>query len=84
MTLQFVLGLINLVIMISAGAFNPRTHIEHAFYGLVAVGLSHALPLRKEERPDQARFRLATIFVVVALTLIIFSVTRLRGSWTYG
>jgi hypothetical protein len=81
MTLQFVLGVINFVNFISLGAFNPGRHLEHLTYGLVAVGLSHALPLRKEERDDGARFRSASIMTVVALLLVVFSVLRLRGTW---
>jgi hypothetical protein len=81
MTLQLILGVINLVNFAMAGAFNPGRHIEHLTYGFIAVGLSHALPLRKEERDDTARFRGAAIMTLVALLLIVLSVFRLRGSW---
>ncbi len=82
MTLQLVLGVINLVNLISVGAFNAARHIEHLTYGVLAVGLSHALPLRKEEREDGARFRSAAIMTLAALLLVVLSVIRLRGAWT--
>ena len=83
MTIQFVLGLINLLGFISIGAFNPRIHMEHAVYGLIATGLSHAIPMRKDMRPDVARFRMGFVFVVAALIVVIVSVIRLRGGWTW-
>ena len=84
MSIQLVLGLINVAGYVMLGAFNPRVHMEHAVYGLVATGLSHALPLRKDERPDAARFRTSAIMVVVSLLLIALSVIRLRGGWVWG
>ena len=84
MSIQLVVGLINILGYVALNIFNPRLHIEHAVYGLVATGLSHALPLRKDDRPDVARFRTATIMVVVSLLLIAFSVIRLRGGWVWG
>lgn len=56
MTIQLVLGIINLIGYISMGGFNARIHMEHTVYGLIATGLSHAIPMRKEMRPDVARF----------------------------
>ncbi|NJM41690.1 MAG: hypothetical protein HC853_13495 [Anaerolineae bacterium] len=84
MSIQFVVGLINLIGYFAIGAFNPRVHMEHAVYGLVAVGLSHALPLRKDDRPDVARFRTSAIMIIVALVLTVLSVLRLRGGWVWG
>jgi hypothetical protein len=81
MTLQLVLGLINLVSFISLGAFSAARHMEHLTYGLIAVGLSHALPLRKEDRDDTVRFRSAALMTIVALVLVVVSVFRLRGAW---
>ena len=83
MSIQLVIGLINVVGYVALGAFNPRVHIEHAVYGLVATGLSHALPMRKDDRPDVVRFRISAVMVVVALLLIAFSVIRLRGGWVW-
>ncbi len=83
MSIQLVVGLINLVGYFAIGAFNPRLHMEHAVYGLVATGLSHALPMRKDDRPDVARFRTSAIMVVVSLLLILLSVIRLRGGWVW-
>jgi len=83
MTIQFVLGLINLIGYISIGAFNPRIQAEHALYGLIAVGLSHALPLRKTDRPDVARFRTSFFMILIGLVLVLLSVIRLRGGWVW-
>ena len=84
MTLQFVLGLIILIGYISTGAFNPRIHIEYALYGLIAVGISHALPLSKADRPDVVRFRTSFFMVLVSLLIIGLSVIRLRGGWVWS
>jgi hypothetical protein len=84
MSIQLVVGLINIVGYVVLGAFNPRVHIEHAVYGFLATGLSHALPLRKDDRPDVTRFRTSAIMVVVSLLLILLSVIRLRGGWVWG
>ncbi len=83
MTIQFVLGLINIIGYISIGAFNPRIHMEHAVYGLIATGLAHAIPMRKEQRPDVARFRMGFIFVLASLIVVLVSVIRLRGGWSW-
>jgi hypothetical protein len=81
MTLQFVLGLINIINFIAIGAFNPARHMEHLTYGLIATGLAHAIPMRKDARPDAARFRSGLIFTLVSLVLVLLSVIRLRGGW---
>lgn len=84
-TTQFAIGVINLVLFILAGAFNPAKQIEHAFYGLIATALSHmgAAQLRKEGRSDEVRFRNAFIMSALALVLVFFSVVRLRGGWVW-
>ncbi len=83
MTIQFLLGIINLIGFISMGAFRPGAHIEHAFYGLIATALSHMTSMfRKQE--DSSRFRNAALLVLIALVLIFLSVSRLRGSFFYG
>lgn len=82
-TVQFVLGLVNLVLLAVNGAFRPGAHIEHAFYGLVATGLVHMLPMFKNQ-PDAARFRNAFFLALVSLLLIVLSVARLRGSFFFG
>ena len=83
MTIQFVLGLLNLIGFIGIGAFNPRIHMEHAVYGLIATGLAHAIPMRKDMRPDIARFRMGFVFVVASLIVVLVSVIRLRGGWSW-
>ena len=83
MTIQLVLGVLNLLSFVMAGAFNPRTQMEHMVYGLLATGLAHALPLRKENRADSARFMMSAVYVLLALALIVFSVIRLRGGWVF-
>lgn len=82
-TVQFVLGVVNLVLLAVNGAFRPAVHIEHAFYGLVATGLAHSLPGLKR-LPDAARFRTALLLVLLSLVLVVFSVIRLRGSFFFG
>jgi hypothetical protein len=83
MTIQFVLGVVNLIGKFANGQFLPALHMEHLAYGLIATGLSHAIPMRKETRPDAARFRSGLIFIVISLVLIVFSVIRVRGGWVY-
>jgi heme A synthase len=83
MTIQLVLGVLNLLGYVLAGAFNPKGQIEHAVYGLLATGMSHALPLRKTERPDSARFMMSAVFVLLSLAMLLFSVIRLRGGWVF-
>lgn len=82
-TVQFALGLINLVLLAVNGAFRPGTHIEHAFYGLVATGLVHMMPMFKNQ-PDAIRFRNAFFLALASLLLIVLSVARLRGSFFFG
>ncbi len=83
MTIQFVLGLISIIGYIAIGAFSPRIHAEHAVYGLIATGLSHAIPMHKDDRPDVTRFRMSFIFVVASLVVVVLSVIRLRGGWSW-
>ena len=83
MSIQLVVGLINILGIVVLGRFSARLHIEHLVYGLVATGLSHALPISKDDRPDVARFRTSAIMVLVSLVLIAFSVIRLRGGWVW-
>lgn len=82
-TVQFALGVINLVWLLTLGAFRPGTHIEHAFYGFVATGLVHSLPALKR-LPDAQRFRNGLFLVLLALAIILLSVIRLRGSFFFG
>ena len=83
MTVQFVLGLVTLVGVFIEGSFNPRYHGEHLVTGLIAVGLSHTLPLRKDDRPSTARFRTAFIMTLVSLVLAVMNVIIVRGGWMY-
>jgi len=80
MTVQFVLGAVNLVLLAVNSAFRPGAHIEHAFYGLLATALAHIAPAQKGE----GRYRNALILVVVSLVLVFLSVTRLRGNFFFG
>jgi len=80
MTVQFVLGAVNLALLALNGAFRPAVHIEHAFYGLLATALAHMAPALKSER----RYRDALILVIVSLVLVFFSVVRLRGNFFFG
>ena len=82
-TIQLVLGLINLVIKLTQGIFIGSLYPEHIVYGLVATGLAHAIPMRKDDRPDDRRFRMGTIFVLASLAVVVLSVVRIRGGWSY-
>lgn len=82
-TIQFVLGLINLIIKLTQGIFIGSLYPEHIVYGLIATGLAHAIPMRKDERPDDRRFRMGTIFVLASLAIVLLSVVRMRGGWSY-
>jgi hypothetical protein len=79
MTVQFVLGAVNLALLTLNGAFRPAVHVEHAFYGLLATALAHIAPALKGER----RYRNALILVIVSLVLVFFSVVRLRGNFFF-
>jgi hypothetical protein len=83
MTLQFVLGLINLALMAINGRFSPAIHIEHAFYGLLATAFAHMTAMFKNQ-PDEKRFRNAFFLVVLSLIMVFLSVSRLRGSFFFG
>lgn len=80
MTVQFVLGIVNIIGYVIAGRFSPGLHIEHAFYGLIALALSHMLPMFKNQ-PDDKRFRNAFFLVLLSLIVMFWSVMRLRGGW---
>lgn len=83
MTVQFLLGILTLVVYATSGAFNPRLQIEHAVYGLVATALSHMTGMfRKQD--DTSRFRNSALLILVALLVVFWSVTRLRGSFFFG
>lgn len=81
MTVQFVLGLVNIIGYIAMGRFSPGLHIEHAFYGLIALSLSHMTPMFKNQ-PDEKRFRNAFFLVLLSLVVVLFSVIRLRAGWS--
>ena len=80
MTIQFVLGLVVIIGYVFSGLFRPGSHIEHSFYGLVAVALAHMTAMFKNQ-PDGKRFRNAFFLVLLSLIVIILSVLRLRGGW---
>jgi hypothetical protein len=80
MTVQFVLGAVNLLLLALNNAFRPGVHIEHAFYGLLATALAHIAPAQKGEH----RHRSALILIVVSLAVVFFSVVRLRGNFFFG
>lgn len=82
-TIQLVLGVINLIIKLTQGIFIGSLYPEHIVYGLVATGLAHAIPMRKDERPDDRRFRMGFIFVLASLAIVLLSVVRMRGGWSY-
>ena len=80
MTVQFLLGILTLIAYVSAGAFNPRTQIEHTVYGLIATALSHMTPMFRRQ-DDTSRFRNSALIVLLALIVVFWSVTRLNGSF---
>jgi Na+-translocating ferredoxin:NAD+ oxidoreductase RnfA subunit len=79
-TIQFVLGLINLIGYMIAGRFSPGAHMEHAVYGLIAVALAHMTAMFKNQ-PDDKRFRNAFFLVLLSLVVVLLSVIRLRAGW---
>lgn len=85
MTIQFVLGLITILYKISLGA-TYRQMWEHAFTGVIAVGLAHMLP-RFRKNADAARFRNSLLVVAIALALVLANVLLLMpltgGQWVY-
>jgi len=83
MTVQFLLGLTNLLLFVAGGAFRPAAHAEHAFYGLLATALAHMTPMFKNQ-PHRQRFRNAFLLVLLSLLLVLLSVTRLRGNFFFG
>ena len=82
-TIQLALGVINLIIKLTQGIFIGSLYPEHILYGLVATGLAHAIPMRKDERPDDRRFRMGFIFVLASIVIVVLSVVRMRGGWSY-
>ncbi len=83
MTIQWVLGLLNLVIKIMGGAFNSRVHIEHLTIGTIALALSHMTNMFRK-RGDRARFLGSLILILLALALGVMNVARVRGGWFYS
>jgi len=81
-TVQFLLGAVNLIGKISIGAFNPRLHMEHLVTGTVATALSHMPPMFKR-RSGRARFAGTLILAVLALLVAVINVGMVRGSWFY-
>ena len=82
-TVQFVLGIILLLLYIVIGAFNPGKQIEHAFYGLLSVALAHMTAMF-ENRPDKSRFLGSMLLIIGSLLMVLLSVWRLRGSALFG
>jgi drug/metabolite transporter superfamily protein YnfA len=83
MTVQFVLGIILLLLYAIIGAFNPAKQIEHAVYGLLALALAHMTAMFKN-RPDKSRFLGSMLLIIGSLLMVLFSVWRLRGSALFG
>ncbi len=83
MTVQLVLGVVTIIGVIIEGAFNARLHGEHLVTGLIAVGLSHMIPMRKDARSDASRFRTGFIMTTASLLLAVMNVVLVRGSWMY-
>jgi multisubunit Na+/H+ antiporter MnhB subunit len=83
MTIQFVIGLVLLILYAAEGAFNARVQIEHAIYGLIATALAHMTRMFRNQ-PDDRRFRNALLLVLASLLVALFSIWRLRGSVLAG
>lgn len=84
LTVQFVLGLVNLIVLLIIGGFRPGPDLEHTFYGLIITALAHLAPRRWGDADDRTRFRNLFFVVLVTIVLALFSVWRLRGSLFYG
>ena len=81
-TVQFLLGAVNLVGEIANGAFNPRLHMEHAITGTVATALSHMPPMFKR-RASRVRFAGTLGLVALSILVAVLNVGLVRGSWFY-
>lgn len=79
-TIQFVLGLINIIGYVVVGRFSMGLHMEHAVYGLIATALAHMTAMFKNQ-PAEKRFRNALILVLLSLLVVLWSVIRLRAGW---
>jgi hypothetical protein len=84
LSVQFVLGMLNLILLLLIGGFTPGKDIEHTVYGLIITALAHIGARRWHDAPDQTRFRNLFFIVLVTIVLALFSVWRLRGSFVYG
>jgi len=83
MTVQFVLGLLVLISKIMVGGFNPRIHMEHAFTGMMAVALAHAMPTFKRGS-STLRFISGLILAVLSIAIAVYNVIFIRGNWFYN
>lgn len=83
LTVQFVLGLVSLIVLLIIGGFRPGPNLEHAFYGLIITALAHLTPRRWSDAGDRTRFRNVFFVALITIALALFSVWRLRGSPFY-
>ncbi len=83
-SIQFVLGLIQLgslvipAMQIGASLTPVRLQMEHATTMIIALGLSHAAAAARRKEPSR-QARMAFIFSLASLVLIIVGVVRLKG-----
>jgi hypothetical protein len=83
-TVQFVLGVINLILLLLIGGFTPGRDIEHTVYGLIITALASIGARRWKDAPAQTRFRNLFLIVLITILLALLSVWRLRGSFLFG
>jgi hypothetical protein len=78
--LQWVIGIVFLIVMGSATGFGFRHYWEHAVTMTVAVGLSEMLS-RWKNAPANVRYRNSLLVVIAVLVLVLIGVTLLPQGW---
>ena len=79
-TVQFVLGLINIVGRLSgATGAMYRQAWEHTFTGIIITGLAHMLVPMTRKRG----YLVGLIIALVSLLLMFVNVATVRGGWIY-
>jgi len=81
-TLQWVIGLVFLVVIGGITGFGLRHYWEHLVVMTIAVGLSHMHNSKRwRDAADHIRFRNSLIIIVVVLMLVFIGVILLPQGW---
>ena len=75
--------LFGLVLLFGLAGGMPRQRIEHAATMILAIVVAHLSMIWRKSDDSSRKFRNNLIVVVVALTLVLVAVVRLRAGWVF-